>query len=97
MSHAYSAAHDRNSRNEEAYRLFSVTQNIAAEKETQRAALFDWENQLMFDQAVGQPGAHLPRILASEFGLWFRHKARMPLKARVRRGRSSRRWSRLMT
>jgi len=74
MSHAYSAAHDRNSRNEEAYRLFSVTQNIAAEKETQRAALFDWENQLMFDQAVGQPGAHLPRILASEFGLWFRHK-----------------------
>ena len=28
----------------------------------------------MFDQAVGQPGEHLPRILASEFGLWFRHK-----------------------
>ena len=74
MSHAYSTSHDRNSRNEEAYRLFSVTQNIASEKESQRAALFDWENQLMFDQAVGQPGEHLPRILASEFGLWFRHK-----------------------
>ncbi|BDX20650.1 diguanylate cyclase [Halopseudomonas aestusnigri] len=74
MSHAYSASHDRNSRNEEAYRLFSVTQNIATEKERQRAALFDWENQLMFDQAVGQSGEHLPRILASEFGLWFRHK-----------------------
>ena len=28
----------------------------------------------MFDQAVGQSGEHLPRILASEFGLWFRHK-----------------------
>ncbi|MEO1820947.1 diguanylate cyclase [Pseudomonas sp.] len=74
MSHAYSTSHDRNSRNEEAYRLFSVTQNIASEKESQRAALFDWENQLMFDQAVGQPGERLPRILASEFGLWFRHK-----------------------
>lgn len=74
MSHAYSTSHDRNSRNEEAYRLFSVTQNIASEKESQRAALFDWENQLMFDQAVGQSGEHLPRILASEFGLWFRHK-----------------------
>lgn len=74
MSHAYSTSHDRNSRNEEAYRLFSVTQNIASEKERQRAALFDWENQLMFDQAVGQSGEHLPRILASEFGLWFRHK-----------------------
>ena len=74
MSHAYSTSRDRNSRNEEAYRLFSVTQNIATEKERQRAALFDWENQLMFDQAVGQSGEHLPRILASEFGLWFRHK-----------------------
>ena len=74
MSHACSTSHDRNSRNEEAYRLFSVTQNIATEKERQRAALFDWENQLMFDQAVGQSGEHLPRILASEFGLWFRHK-----------------------
>ncbi len=74
MSHAYSTSHDRNSRNEEAYRLFSVTQNIATEKERQRAALFDWENQLMFDQAVGHSGEHLPRILASEFGLWFRHK-----------------------
>jgi hypothetical protein len=44
MGHAYSVSHDRNSRSEEAYRLFAITQNIANEKEQQRAALFDWEN-----------------------------------------------------
>ena len=71
---AYSQSHDRNSRAEEAYRLFSVSQNIGVEKERQRAALLDWENQLMFDLAIGNPGA-LPQLAGAEFGLWFRHKA----------------------
>lgn len=74
MSNAYSSSHDRNARAEESYRLFSVAQNLAAEKERQRAALLDWENQLMFDRAIGLDAAHLPRIGAAEFGLWFRHK-----------------------
>ena len=72
---AYSQSHDRNSRAEEAYRLFSVSQNLGAEKERQRAALLDWENQLMFDLAVGSSFESLPQLAASEFGLWFRHKA----------------------
>ncbi|MET4001029.1 diguanylate cyclase [Marinobacterium sp. MBR-109] len=74
MGHAYSLSHDRNSRSEEAYRLFAITQNIANEKDQQRAALFDWENQLMFSQAIGTQPSELPRIQASDFGLWFRHK-----------------------
>ena len=74
MGHAYSVSHDRNSRSEEAYRLFAITQNIADEKDQQRAALFDWENQLMFSQAIGTHPSELPRIQASDFGLWFRHK-----------------------
>lgn len=74
MGHAYSVFHDRNSRSEEAYRLFAITDNIANEKEQQRAALLDWENQLMFSQAIGTQAAELPRIQASDFGLWFRHK-----------------------
>lgn len=74
MSHAYSASHDRNSRAEESYRLFAVTQNIATEKEKQRAALLDWENQLMFDLAMNMGADQLPRLGTSEFGLWFRHK-----------------------
>ena len=74
MSQGYSSSHDRQSRAEEAYRLFSVSQHVGAERERQRAALLAWENQLMFDQALGVDAAHLPRISASEFGLWFRHK-----------------------
>ena len=74
MGQAYSVSHDRNSRAEEAYRFFAITQNIANEKDQQRAALLDWENQLMFNQAIGTTAGDLPRIQASEFGLWFRHK-----------------------
>jgi diguanylate cyclase len=74
MSQAYSSSHDRNSRASEAYRLFAVAQNLSTEKERQRAALFDWENQLMFALAVGQHAERLPLLGGSEFGLWFRHK-----------------------
>ena len=74
MSHAYAASHDRNSRSEEGYRLFSLTQNLASERERQRSALLDWENQLMFGHAVGLNTQQLPEIRTSEFGLWFRHK-----------------------
>lgn len=74
MSYAYAASTERNSRAEEAYRLFAVAQDIGSEKERQRGALLDWENQLMFGLAVGLPADQLPRIEPSEFGLWFRHK-----------------------
>lgn len=74
MSYAYASSHDRNARAEEAYRLFSVAQNIGSEKERQRAALLSWENQLMFDLAVGLTPEQLPRLATAEFGLWFRHK-----------------------
>lgn len=74
MSQSYTRSNERNARAEEAYRLFSVAQNIASERERQRAGLLDWENQLMFDHVAGGTGGQLPRIAASEFGLWFRHK-----------------------
>ncbi|WP_355660840.1 diguanylate cyclase [Halomonas salifodinae] len=75
MSHAYSLANDRNARTEEAYRLFSLTQNLGSERERQRAALLDWENNLMFAVAAAQDIEALPRLGASEFGLWYHHKA----------------------
>ena len=75
MSHVYGESHSRNNRAEEAYRLFSVTQNISTERQRQRAALLDWENQLMFEVASAIRSEQLPRVLKSEFGLWFRHKA----------------------
>ncbi len=74
MSQAYSSSHARNSRAAEAYRLFSVVQDASTERERQRAALLDWENQLMFDLAVGASASQLNRIGVAEFGLWFHHK-----------------------
>lgn len=75
MCHSYSSQHERNSRTEESYRLFAISQNISTEKERQRAALLDWENQLMFNITVQQHENHFPRLMQSDFGLWFLHKA----------------------
>nr|WP_307833079.1 GGDEF domain-containing protein [Bordetella pseudohinzii] len=75
MSLAYASSHDRNARAEEGYRLLSLSQNIGTEKERQRAALLDWENQLLFGLSVGDSAQSLPRLRKSEFGLWFTHKA----------------------
>lgn len=74
MGSGYAAAHDRRSRAEGSYRLFSVIQNVEAEKERQRAALFNWENRLLYELASGAVAQSLPRLASSEFGLWFRHK-----------------------
>lgn len=43
MSQAYSGSHDRQSRSEEAYRLFSISQHVGAERERQKAALLAWK------------------------------------------------------
>lgn len=74
MSQAYSKSNDRSARAQEAYRLHTVVQDMTAERERQRAALLAWENQLMFDCAMGLSAPQLARIGASDFGMWFRHK-----------------------
>lgn len=74
MSQVYAVSNDKNSRDKESYRLFSIAQNSANEKERQRAALLDWENQTMFDIAMGLQFSQLNNLSSSEFGLWFRHK-----------------------
>lgn len=75
MCYAFSQSHERNARAGEAYRLLAVSHNIGAEKERQRAALLDWENQVMFGLASGDTAEGLQPLATSEFGLWFRHKA----------------------
>ena len=74
MSQAYTVTTTRKARSSEAYRLFSITENLATEKERQKAALLDWESAVMFEAAMGRPSASLQRLRESEFGLWFRHK-----------------------
>ncbi|WP_447894569.1 diguanylate cyclase [Vreelandella sp. GE22] len=75
MSYAYSVASERNARTEEAYKLFTLTQNIGDERERQRSALLDWENTLMYAVASQQPVQAMLPLASSEFGLWYFHKA----------------------
>jgi diguanylate cyclase len=75
MCHAYATFHDRNARSEESYRQFAISQNIGSEKERQRAALLDWENQLMFEMTINAGNTQIPTLSNAEFGLWFLHKA----------------------
>lgn len=73
-SSAYVAGTARNVRTDEAYKLFSLSQNISVERERQRAALLEWGHQLLFALYGGKREAMVP-IGTSAFGLWLHHKA----------------------
>ncbi len=75
MEQAFSKGAERGARSEEAYRLFSLGQNIAAERERQRAALLEWSQSVFFALHKNRDDVELPAILASDFGLWVSHKA----------------------
>lgn len=76
MTLAYTSAHDRATRTDAAYRLFTLVQNAAAERERQRALLLDWENNLLYRVAGHLPWeGQVPHLSASAFGLWYTHKA----------------------
>ena len=75
MTEAFLRNSQRGARNDEAYRLFSLGQNMSVERERQRSVLLEWGQELMFSlHRVPRPGS-LPRLGTSEFGLWFHHKA----------------------
>lgn len=74
MNTAYARESSRAERNEEAYRLFSLGQNLAQEREAQRAALAEWLQYVLFDIASGNASAGLPCLEASEFGMWLTHR-----------------------
>lgn len=74
MAQGYAVSRDGNARTNEAYRLFTATQNLATVREQRRAELLDWENQCLYRQAMGAGSQPLGHVAASDFGLWFRHK-----------------------
>lgn len=74
MSQAYARSMERTDRVKDAYRLHAITHNIGTERERQRAALLEWENQLLCELAMERSHVQLPRMAASDFGLWFHHK-----------------------
>lgn len=75
MSASYERSAQRNAREDEAYRMYSVGQNIAVERERQRAILLEWGQELLFTLHRTKGPVPLPSLGKSEFGLWFNHKA----------------------
>ena len=73
MSLAYVSNADHKSRAAEAYRLHTLSLNLAVERERQRAAVLDWSHELMFALHSGE--SVLKGLSRSEFGLWFHHQA----------------------
>lgn len=75
MSASYERSAQRSAREDEAYRMHSVGQNIAVERERQRAILLEWGQELLFTLHRAKGPVPLPSLGKSEFGLWFTHKA----------------------
>src|SRR5690625_2366436 len=74
MAGAYASSYERSARAEESYRLFSMAQDVTAERQHKRSVLLNWENEIMYRHALIKEPVRLPRIGDSDFGLWFKHK-----------------------
>lgn len=66
---------EKQTRTDEAYRMFALGQNMLAERERQRAAILEWAQQILFKLLVDGDQTELPDIKHSEFGMWLQHKA----------------------
>lgn len=75
MSEAYQRNTQRSARTDEAYRLFSLGQNMSVERERQRSVLLEWGQEILFALHRSPLPTALPPLSKSEFGLWFHHKA----------------------
>lgn len=74
MSAAYMQDSRRGARADEAYRLFTLGQNAATERERQRAALLEWSHTVLLRTPFHGRTVDLPALRSSEFGLWLHHK-----------------------
>jgi diguanylate cyclase len=77
MSEAYVTDTRDRAKAEEAFRLYNLGQDINLERETQRAALMEWSQRMLFSLLGSQPSPNPPPLAASPFGLWLRHRASM--------------------
>lgn len=75
MSASYVSDTRNRAHEDEAFRLFALGQDITTERESQRAALMEWCQSVLFDLATGRDVAALEPLAQSPFGLWLRHRA----------------------
>lgn len=74
MGQEFEQDYTREIESDEACRLVTLGQDIAVEKETQRAALLDWGHKVLLAICCAIPPP-LPLLERSGFGLWLNHKA----------------------
>jgi diguanylate cyclase len=72
---SYHRSTTSHARIEEAYRLHALGQNLAMERERQRASLMEWGHKLLTEYHREGSDEALPRLWKSDFGLWATHKA----------------------
>ena len=75
MTAAYVRHTERVTRSDEALRLYSVGQDLAAERERQRAAVLEWGQHVFFEAQLPERSQSIATLSQSEFGLWFSHRA----------------------
>jgi len=75
-----SVAYDTNSRetlkDNEAYRYLALGEDIDLERESQRAALMEWSQSILFSLLAENNLGPRETLSASPFGLWVRHRAK---------------------
>lgn len=77
MSEAYVAGTRQHAHTDEAFRLFSIGQDVTIERETQRAALMEWSQNVLFSLVTNADAPRLETLGNSQFGLWLRHRGAM--------------------
>lgn len=75
MGSAYMNWTARKVRVDEAYRIFSIGQDVSVERESQRASLMEWSQTALFNIVGAGESGEPAGIAKSSFGLWFRHRA----------------------
>jgi diguanylate cyclase len=73
MSAAFLSDTSRRIQTDEAFRLFSLGQDVHLERETQRAALMEWSQQVLFN-LFSNDCSEVTKLANSPFGLWVRHR-----------------------
>ena len=75
MSQSYVKGTMNRARLDEAYRLFSLDQDVNLERESQRASLMEWGQKTLFRILGNGAGDGREAMANSPFGLWIRHRA----------------------
>jgi diguanylate cyclase len=75
MSQSYENGVVNRTRLEEAYRLFSLDQDVHYEREVQRGSLMEWAQATFFQLLDPDEIPALARLAQAPFGLWIRHRA----------------------